>query len=238
MDTKPNIVLVHGAWGDGSHWHRVIPLLHARGYNVRAVQNPLTSLADDIDRTRMVVAAQGGPTLLVGHSYGGMVISGVGQLPNVVGLVYVAAFAPDQGESAGSLLARKEPPGFSAIRSDENGFLWILADRFQKNFCQDVDDTEALVMEATQKPVSNRCFEDKAGPPAWRLKPSWYQISADDRMIPPETQRWFAERMNPRRAITLQASHASMASRPHDVAALVDEAASALMGGATTGRAA
>lgn len=229
MSDRLNIVLVHGAWGDGSHWRHVIPPLHDKGYRVIAVQNPLTSLPDDVERTRRLVEAQDGPTLLVGHSYGGMVISGAGGADNVVGLVYLAAFAPDEGESPGALFAMREPPpGAAAIRPDDNGFLWLDRDRFHDDFCQDVEREEALVMALTQKPIAARCFEDRAGPPAWRRRPCWYQVSDRDRMIPPETERWFAERMQPRRTVNLDAGHASMASQPGPVVALIDEAARAL----------
>lgn len=212
--------------GDGSHWRHVIPPLHAKGYRVSAVQNPLTSLADDIDRTSKLAAAQDGPTLLVGHSYGGAVITGAGHTSNVVGLVYVAAFAPDEGDSLGSIFSRQEPPpGAANIRPDKDGFLWITPEKFRESFCQDLDETEALVMALTQKPIAGRCFEDKSGPPAWKGKPSWYQISADDRMIPPEAERWMAERMRPKKTVTLQASHASMASQADAIVALIEEAA-------------
>lgn len=227
--SKPTIVLVHGAWGDGSHWRHVIPALHEKGYRVSAVQNPLTSLPDDVERTRALAQAQDGPTLLVGHSYGGMVISGAGMADNVVGLVYIAAFAPDEGESPGGLFALREPPpGAGAIRPDERGFLWIDNARFHDDFCQDVDATEALVMAVTQKPIAARCFGDPAGPAAWRSRPSWYQVSARDRMIPPETERWFAERMRPKKTIELDAGHASMASQPKPVIELILEAAEAV----------
>ncbi|MGH8857274.1 MAG: alpha/beta hydrolase, partial [Polaromonas sp.] len=139
------------------------------------------------------------------------------------------AFAPDEGENPGGIFAmRAPPPGAASIRPDDNGFLWIAPDEFHENFCQDVDATEALVMELTQKPIAARCFEDKSGPPAWKVKPCWYQISANDRMIPPETQRWFAERMKPKKTITLQAGHASMASQPDEIVALIEEAARSL----------
>lgn len=229
MARPPNIVLVHGAWGDGSHWRHVIPPLHAKGYRIVAVQNPLTSLPDDVERTRRLVEAQDGPTLLVGHSYGGMVISGAGNAANVVGLVYIAAFAPDEGESPGGLFALREPPpGAATIRPDDNGFLWLDTDQFHDDFCQDVDREEALVMALTQKPIAARCFEDRAGPPAWKQRPCWYQVSNADRMIPPDTERWFAERMQPRKTISLDAGHASMASQPEPIVALIDEAARAL----------
>jgi pimeloyl-ACP methyl ester carboxylesterase len=226
MGTKLNVVLVHGAWGDGSHWRHVIPQLDAKGYRVTAVQNPLTSLPDDIDRTRKLVAAQDGPTLLVGHSYGGMVITGAGHEPNVVGLVYIAAFAPDEGETPTQLFARREPPlGAANIRPDKDGFLWIAREKFHESFCQDVGKEEALVMALTQKPIAARCFDDKSGAPAWKIKPSWYQISSNDHMIPPETEQWFATRMNPKKTITLNASHASMASHAGEIIALIEEAA-------------
>ncbi|MFC5740084.1 alpha/beta fold hydrolase [Dyella tabacisoli] len=229
MSSKPNIVLVHGAWGDASHWRHVIPSLHAKGYKISAVQNPLTSLPDDIERTSKLAAAQGAPTLLVGHSYGGMVITGAGHVPNVVGLVYIAAFAPEEGETPGGIFGlRAAPPGAAAIRPDDNGFLWIDQAQFHQNFCQDLDATEGLVMAVTQKPIAGRCFADKSGAPAWKVKPSWYQVSSEDRMIPPETEQWFVERMKPRKAITLPAGHASMASHPAEIVALIEEAAQAV----------
>ncbi len=152
--------------GDGSHWRRVIPPLHAKGYRVSAVQNPLTSLADDIDRTSKLVAMQEGPTLLVGHSYGGAVITGAGHASNVVGLVYVAAFAPDEGDSLGSIFARREAPaGAANIRPDKNGFLWIATDKFRESFGQDLDETEALVMAATQNRSPRAASRTRAAHP-------------------------------------------------------------------------
>ncbi|MCY1222706.1 Alpha/beta hydrolase family protein [compost metagenome] len=226
---KVNIVLVHGAWGDASHWREVIPLLHARGYHIAAVQNPLTALADDIDRTARLAAAQDGPVLLVGHSYGGAVISGAGHTPNVAGLVFIAAFAPDEGESLGSIFAQQAPSaGAAHIRPDKDGFLWLDPGAFKESFGDDLGETDALVMAVTQKPIAGRCFEDKAGPPAWKTKPSWYQVSNLDRMIPPEAQRRMAERMKPQKIIALDASHASLASHARAVADLIDEAARAV----------
>lgn len=229
---RTNIVLVHGAWGDASHWRAVIPLLHARDYHVVAVQNPLTSLADDIHRTRTLAEAQDGPTLLVGHSYGGAVITGAGYATNVAGLVYIAAFAPDEGESLGSIFARQAPPpGAAHIRPDKEGFLWLDRDAFRESFGGDLGETEALVMAVTQKPIAARCFEDQSGPPAWKTKPSWYQVSSEDRMIPPEAQQWMAHRLKTQKTITLAASHASLASHAKEVADLIDEAAQSVAGG-------
>ncbi|NWL76673.1 alpha/beta hydrolase [Pseudomonas taiwanensis] len=229
MANLPNILLVHGAWGDASHWRELIPLLLDAGYPVRAVQNPLTSLADDVARTRKLAESLGGPTLLVGHSYGGAVISGAGHAANVVGLVFVAAFAPDEGDSLGGIFARAEPPqGAGGIRPDPEGFLWLAGDSFHANFCADLPERDAQVMAVTQKPIAARCFEDKAGAPAWRDKPSWYQVSSGDHMIPPATQAWMAERIQARKTITLDASHASLASRPREIFALIEEAVKSL----------
>lgn len=229
MPSVKNIILVHGAWGDASHWRHVIPPLHAKGYKLAAAQNPLTSLADDVGRTSKLAVAQDGPTLLVGHSYGGAVITGAGHAANVVGLVYVAAFAPDEGDSLGSIFARRAPPpGAASIRPDKDGFLWLDQDSFRQSFSQDLDETEALVMAVAQKPIAGRCFEDKSGPAAWKTKPSWYQVSSQDHMIPPETEQWMAERIKPRKTVTLNSSHASLASHPDEIVALIEEAAKSL----------
>lgn len=229
MGKRPNVVLVHGAWGDGSHWSKMIPVLHGKGFRVSAAQNPLTSLADDIEWTRRLVEAQDGPVLLVGHSYGGAVISGAGHAPNVAGLVFVAAFAPDEGETVRGLLGRHEQPaGAKAIRPDQYGFLWLDRRLYKESFCQDLGDDAALIMAATQKPTGVRCFDDKAGPPAWRQRLSWYQVSLEDRMIPPETEQWMAARIGSRKTVELAASHASLAAYPHELVALIEEAAGQL----------
>jgi pimeloyl-ACP methyl ester carboxylesterase len=226
MPDKPNILLVHGAWGDASHWRHVIPPLHAKGYRVLAVQNPLTSLSDDIDRTSKLAAALGGPTLLVGHAYGCAVITGAGLTENVVGLVYLAGPALDEGESLKSLWARRAPPeGAANIRTDKYGFQWIVPEKFHETFCHDYRDrTESLVWALTQKPTATRCFEERSGPPAWKVKPSWYQISTEDRLIPTETERWMAERIGARGTISLQTSHASVATHPDEIVKLIEEA--------------
>lgn len=230
MRDKPNILLVHGAWGDASHWRHIIPLLHEKGHRVFAVQLPLTSLSDDIDRTSKLAAAQNAPTLLVGHAYGCAVITGAGLLPNIVGLVYLAGPALDEGESLRSLLARHEPPeGFASVYEDKDHFLWIAPERFHETFCHDLDDeSESLVWALTQKPTAARCFEEKSGPPAWKVKPSWYQISACDRLIRPETEEWMAKRINPIKTITLQTSHASVATHPVEIVKFIEEASGAL----------
>jgi pimeloyl-ACP methyl ester carboxylesterase len=220
------IVLAHGAWADGSNWSKVIPILKKEGYSVVATQHPLTSLADDAEVVRRVVELQEGPTLLVGHSYGGAVITeAASKCPNAVGLVYIAAFAPDAGEGLGSLLGRTEPTsGAAAIRPDKYGFLWIGKEKFGESFSQDCEEVDTLIMAVAQKPISGKCFEDKATSAAWKKLPSWYQISEDDRMIPPATQHFMARRMNAK-IISLSSSHASLVSHYKEVAAFILEAA-------------
>jgi pimeloyl-ACP methyl ester carboxylesterase len=227
MSAKPTVVLVHGFWGGAAHWSKVIIELSRKGYDkVRAVEMPLTSLKDDAERTRKMVKQQEGPVLLVGHSYGGAVITEAGDLPNVVGLVYIAAFAPDAGESPGAISQVSPPVAIANLAPDSDGYLWIKYDKFHESFCQDLTAEESLVMAASQKaPIANT-FGDTVTDPAWKKKPVWYQLSSEDRMISPENQKRMAERMNPRKLITLQASHASLASHPAEVAALIDEAAS------------
>lgn len=231
MKQKINIALVHGAWGDGSHWRKVIPILTAAGYTVGAVQNPLTSLGDDSERTRRLVESFNGPTLLVGHSYGGAVITeAAGKSDQVVGLVYIAAFAPDADENLGMLLGRTDPPaGAAALRPDKYGFLWIDKTMFAENFAQDCDAKEAMVMALAQKPTSGSCFQNTPDHIGWRSLPTWYQVSENDRMIPPVTQRFFAERMKAE-TISLASSHASMASHPEEIAAFIIKAAKKLEG--------
>ena len=228
MKTKNlTIILVHGAWSDGSNWRHIIPLLHKEGYKVRSVQNPLTSLEDDIQKTNDLIDAQDGKVLLVGHSYGGAVISAAGNNDKVVGMVYVAAFAPDKGESLGSISAEKieQPSGRTSIYPDSKGFLWIKYDEHHKSFCQDLNEADALVASLAQKPIHSKCFAGIMGDPAWRNKPTWYQVSSNDQMILPETQREMAERMKPKKIIYLEASHFSLASKPQEVAQLILEAA-------------
>lgn len=229
MTNKPTIILVHGFWGGAAHWAKVIPLLAASGHqSLYAVENPLTSLKDDASRTGRMIDQQKGPVILVGHSYGGAVITAAGNRPNVAGLVYIAAFAPDTGESPGGLSQQHPPAGITALAPDSDGYLWVRQDQFHANFCPDLTAEEGLVMAVTQKAPIASTFEDKIDDPAWRHKPSWYQISSEDRMIAPENQRAMAARMNPRKTITLAASHASLASKPVEVADLIAEAAAAV----------
>jgi pimeloyl-ACP methyl ester carboxylesterase len=231
--SKPSIVLVHGFWGGAAHWAKVIVKLSERGYDsLHAVENPLTSLADDAARTQKMVRQIDGPVLLVGHSYGGAVITQAGDLPNVAGLVYVAAFAPDAGESLGQISAWRPAEAAAAgnIAPDSDGYVWIKQDKFQESFCQDLPADEALVMAVTQKAPVGSTFGDAISDPAWKKKPAWYQISTDDRMIHPDSERQMTERMQPRSIIELDASHASLASQPGPIAGLIDRAATALAG--------
>lgn len=223
--SEPTVVLVHGFWGGAAHWGHVIVELARRGHtSVRAVEIPLTSLADDAERTRQMVEQVDGPVVLVGHSYGGAVITEAGNLPNVAGLVYVAAFAPDAGESPGQITEQAPPAAVASIAPDSDGRLWIQPDLFRESFAQDLGEDEALVMAVTQKAPLGSTFGDVVTDPAWRHKPTWYQVSTDDRMIHPDNQRRMAERMQPQHTIELAASHASLASQPAGVVDLIEEA--------------
>ncbi|MFE5114250.1 alpha/beta hydrolase [Streptomyces sp. NPDC056663] len=226
MADKPAIVLVHGFWGGAAHWGKVITELHRRGFNsLHAVEIPLTSLVDDAARTREMVQQMEGPVVLVGHSYGGAVITEAGDLSNVAGLVYIAAFAPDAGESCGRISEETPPVGLENVAPDSDGYLWIKQDKFHESFAQDLPADEALVMAVTQKAPLASTFSDTVTAPAWRAKPSWCQVSTADRMIHPDNERRMAQRMSPRRTVELDASHASLASRPGPVTDLIQEAA-------------
>ncbi|MEH6413425.1 alpha/beta hydrolase [Pseudomonas sp. CGJS7] len=229
MSGKPTIVLVHGFWGGAAHWGKTIVELSRKGYSdIKAVEVPLTSLADDAERTRKMIEQAPGPVLLVGHSYGGAVITAAGGHDKVVGLVYIAAFAPDTGESPGGITQEHLPVAAPNLAPDSDGYLWLKADKFHESFCQDLTADEGLVMGVTQKAPLASTFGDTISEPAWRSKPCWYQISSEDRMIAPENQQRMSARMNAKKVITLDASHASLASRPAEVAGLIDEAAKAV----------
>lgn len=224
-----NVVLVHGAWADGSSWSRVIPLLQEKGYNVTAVQIPLTSVADDIAVTSRVLAMQNGPTILVGHSYGGVVITEAGaNASNVVGLVYVSAFAPDVGETLGALNSRMPAgSGQANIRPDAYGFLWIDPKAFPESFVQDIDPAQARVMAAVQKPLSASIFGDNVTQAAWKSKPSWYLVSENDRIINPDLERFMANRIGAKEVVSIPSSHASLVAHPDEVVKLITDAANA-----------
>jgi pimeloyl-ACP methyl ester carboxylesterase len=219
-----NIVLVHGGWADGSSWSKVISILHEAGHQVGhrviAVQLPLHSLADDVATVKRAIDLVGGPTILVGHSYGGEVITNAGyNNPNVTGLVYIAAFAPYEGQSLSSFV---DPATFpkDLFLVDSGGFIYLNPEIFRENFAQDVDPAEADLMAIVQKPFNQSIFGEKSGPPAWKQLPTWYQISDADRMIPPDVQRMFAERMNAT-SLSLNTSHASYVSHPNEIAELI-----------------
>ena len=223
---QPAVVLVHGFWGDAAHWGKVIVELDRRGFgSIHAVENPLTSLTDDVRRTQQMVGQLDGPVLLVGHSYGGAVITQAGDLPNVAGLVYIAAFAPEAGEGLGAITERMPPDAATNIAADSDGHVWISQDKFHESFCQDLPADEALVMAVTQKAPIGSIFGETVTDPAWKTKPSWYQVSTEDRMIHPDNERWMAQRIGARRTVELPASHASLASHPVAVADLIHEAA-------------
>ena len=229
MSTTPTILLVHGFWGGAAHWAKVILELHRKGHDqVKAVELPLTSLVNDAERTRRMIRQIDGPVVLVGHSYGGAVITEAGNQPNVQGLVYIAAFAPDSGESPGGITQQHLPEAAPNLAPDSDGYLWLRADKFHESFCQDLSAEEGLIMGITQKAPLASAFGDTVAKPAWRSKPSWYQISSQDRMIAPQNQQRMSARMNAKKVITLDAGHASLASRPAEVAALIDEAAQAV----------
>jgi pimeloyl-ACP methyl ester carboxylesterase len=228
MTARPNVILVHGAWADGSCWRGVIEGLQSEGYRVTAPQFPLTSLADDVARLREVLARQAGPTILVGHSYGGQIITALGtDAPGVVGLVYVAAFALDEGESLGALLAQGPvPPALVHQSVDSRGFVWLAEDDFT-NFAADVDPVTSKFMFAVQQPLASNIFSDAMGVPAWRSLPSWYLIATEDEAIPPPVQQMFAERMGAT-TIDVPSSHVAMVSHPKDVIGLTEMASDAL----------
>ena len=220
-----NIILVHGAWADGSSWAKVIGPLEAEGFHVVAVQNPLTSLADDTATTRRAIAMMDGPVLLVGHSYGGAVITEAGSDSKVAGLVYVAAFAPNEGQAVGELGKDVPPaPGGTELRPDVQGFLSMTSKGIDENFAQDLPLAERRVLAAAQGPTSGACFSAKISSAAWHVKPTWYLVAKNDRMIPPELEHQFAKAMNAK-TLELPSSHVPMLSHPADVAKFIVEAA-------------
>jgi pimeloyl-ACP methyl ester carboxylesterase len=216
----PNIILVHGAWSDGSSWNKVIPILKNAGYRVIAVQLPLHSLADDVATVKRAIELFGGPTILVGHSYGGFVITNAAyNNPIVTGLVYIAAFVPDEGESLSNFVdPSKLPQGLLVF--DSGGFGYINPEMFPQAFAQDVNSSEAKIMATVQKPINLSVLGEKSGPPAWKLLPTWYQVSESDHMIPPDAERQFANRINAT-TISINSSHASLVSHPDEIAQFI-----------------
>jgi pimeloyl-ACP methyl ester carboxylesterase len=222
---QKTVVLVHGAFADGSSWDKVIPLLQARGLKVVAVQNPLTSLADDVAAAKRVIDAQTGPVILVGHSWGGTVITEAGSHDKVAALVFVAAFAPDVGESTADLGKNgPPPPGAATIKPDSAGFLYLTPEGVAKNFAQDLPAAQTKLMAVTQGPIFAKAFEDKVTSAAWKNKPSWYIVAEKDRMIQPELERAMAMKINAK-TTALPTSHVPMQSQPKEVAAVIIAAA-------------
>jgi pimeloyl-ACP methyl ester carboxylesterase len=229
MTVQPNIVLVHGAWADGSCWSSVIERLQGDGYNVTAPQFPESSLMADVARLREVLRRQDGPTLVVGHSYGGQIMTALGaEAPNAAGLVYIAAFALDQGESIGKMLGQGPPTAALAhLEVDAAGFAWLPEEDFVKHFAADVDPVKARVMYAVQQPVAASGFQDVMGVPAWKSLPTWFMVATADEAIPPEAERQFAARMGAT-TIEVASSHVAMVSHPDEVAQLIQTAAMAV----------
>jgi len=229
MNTRPNIVLVHGAWAEGSCWNGVIERLQADGYHVTAPQFPLTTQADDVARLRQVLDRQDGPAIVAGHSYGGQVMTALGaDAPNVAGLVYIAAFGLDQGESLGSLLSQGPvTPALAHLAIDKQGFGWLSEDDFVRHFAGDVDPLKAKVMYAVQQPIAMAIFDEVMAEPAWKTLPSWYLVAADDQALPPDAERLFATRMGAA-TVEIPSSHVAMVSHPAAVAQLIETAAEAV----------
>ena len=233
MATLPNIVLVHGAWADGSSWSAVVERLQADGYTVTAPQFPMTSLADNVARLRQVLARQHGPTLVAGHSYGGQIITALGSdAPNVVGLVYIAGFGLDEGESIGALLGQGPPtPALAHLDVDKQGFAWLPEDDFVGHFAADVDPVKARVMFAVQQPLSVSALGEVMGVPAWKTLPSWFLVAQGDQTIPPDAERLFAKRMGAT-TVEISSNHVAMVSHPDDVLKLILTAAQAVQASA------
>jgi len=226
MNGRPNIVLVHGAWADGSCWSGVIERLQADGFRVTAPQFPLTSLADDVARLRQVLDLQDGPTVVVGHSYGGQIMTALGDdAHNVVALVYIAAFGLDEGESLGQLLSQGPvTPALAHLFTDARGFGWLSEEDFVEHFAADVDSTRAHVMYAVQQPLASSAFTDVMGVPAWKSLASWYLVAQNDEALPPDAERQFAGRMGAT-TTEIPSSHVAMVSHATEVEQLIATAA-------------
>jgi len=220
-----NVVLVHGAFADDSSWSKIVPLLKAKGFRVTTAGNPLTSFADDVAATKRAIAEQDGPTVLVGHSYGGVVITEAGNDPKVVSLVYVAAFAPDAGQSIGEISqAFAKPAGADQLQPQPGGFLLLSQKGVEEDFAQDLTSTEKAHLVAAQPKTSGAIFEAKPTAAAWRAKPVWYVVSSNDRMIDPEQEKSMAKQIKAK-ATVLPSSHVAMLSHPAEVAKVIEEAA-------------
>ena len=225
MTTASNVILVHGAWADGSSWSKVIPLLLDGGLRVSAVQLPLISLKDDVATVKRAIALEDGPIILVGHSYGGVVITEAGDDPKVAGLVYIAAFAPDVGQSVGSLGASLEPAPMGAeVRPDAQGFLKLTEAGVKNDFAQDLTLIEKNILFAAQAPTAAAVFGENVSVASWKAKPSWYLVATADRAIQPSLERAMAKNIKAK-TVEVAASHVAMLARPQETANLILEAA-------------
>lgn len=222
--TIKTVLLVHGAWADGSTWSKVIPLLEAKGLHVIAVQIPLTSFSDDVSATQRAIALEDGPVLLVGHSYGGAVITEAGNDPKVAGLVYVSAVAPDQGESTLGLIGGVPTPLGTELRPDKSGFLKLTPKGIAEDFAQDLSHDEIALLTATQVPISVTAMKGAVTTPAWKSKPSWYIIAGHDRAISPDLEAAQAKRAGAT-TTTVPSSHVIMLAQPSRVADVIFDAA-------------
>ncbi|HEY1855069.1 MAG TPA: alpha/beta hydrolase [Solirubrobacterales bacterium] len=227
MNHLPSVVLVHGAWADGSCWTPVIATLQAKGYEVTAPQFPETSTDDDVARLRQVLERLEGPIILAGHSYGGQIITALGPHPDVAGLVYVAAFGLDEGESLGQLLGGGPPtPALANLAVDQQGFGWLPEADFVGHFAGDLDPEQARVLHAVQQPISMSTFEYTMGEPGWKSAPSWFVVAANDEAIPPDAERQFAARMGAT-TVEVSAGHLVMVTHPDAVVDLIERATGA-----------
>jgi len=223
-----NVVLVHGAFADGSSWAKIIPLLQAKGLKVTSVGIPLTSFADDVAATKRAIAAQDGPVLLVGHSYGGVVITEAGNDAKVAGLVYVAAFAPDAGQNIGDISAAfPKPPGADKVAPLTDGFITLSPDGIETAFAQDLMEEEKALLVAVQPQTSGSIFGAKPTVAAWKSKPNWYIVAANDRMIAPEQEKSMAKQIKAK-TTELESSHVPMLSKPKEVAKVLEDAIAGL----------
>jgi pimeloyl-ACP methyl ester carboxylesterase len=220
-----NIVLIHGAFADGSSWSKVIPLLQAKGYHVTSVAIPLTSFADDVAATKRAIAAEDGPVILVGHSYGGVVITDAGNDPKVAGLVYVAAFAPDAGQNINDISKPfPPPPGLTMVKPLTDGFILLTPEGIETAFAQDLTKDEKALVLAVQPQTAGAIFAAEPTAAAWHSKPTWYVVSSNDRMIAPEQEKSMAKQMNATTTV-LASSHVAMLSHPKEVAKVIEDAA-------------
>jgi pimeloyl-ACP methyl ester carboxylesterase len=228
-NARTSVILVHGAWADGSSWNKVITILQAQGFGVTAIQNPLKSLAEDVATTKRAIESQPGNIVLVGHSYGGAVITeAAAGYPKVKALVYVAAFAPDAGETLAGLGERFAPtPLGTAVAPDSAGFLFIDRKKFQSAFANDLSEQEASVLAAAQKPLAAAIFGEIIKASAWKSTPSWYVVSTQDNAINPDLERFMAKRMNAK-TTEIQSSHVSYISNPSQIAKVIESAASSI----------